>query len=149
MTKLQEDIIDIYNTLADFSKDTLLAPVQLPIRVGYSESLNSLTFEQRGRKVSIPVLNYYCKNLKLIKETYLIPADYDLLMGSLTRIIDSGSLLNDRVCISPVKYGFEVFETKPTFQLVKEGPQMIGKVRFISGNSWLFKKLIKLRYERV
>lgn len=149
MTRLQDDILQIYNTLTDFSKNTLLAPIQLPIKVGYSDSLNSLTFEQRGLKVTLPILNYYCKDLKNLQDTYLIPKDYDFLMDSLTRMIESGALLHDRVCLSPERFGFKIFDTTPITTLLREGPQLISEVRFVSGNSWLFRKLIKLRYERI
>lgn len=148
MVRLQDDILLIYNSLTDFSETTLLSPIKLPIKVKYSESLNSLTFEQRGRKVSIPVLNYYCKNLKFL-DTYLISEDYDYLMGTLSRIIESGVLLHDRVCLSPINYGFEIYDTNSYTQYQKEGPQLIGEVKFISKNSWLFKKLTKLKYERI
>lgn len=149
MTRLQEDILLVYNSLTDFSKNTLLAPIQWPIKVSFSESLNSLTFEQKGLKVSIPILNYYCKDLRFLHDTYLKPEDYDYLMDTLSRVIESGVLIHDRVCLSPVRYGFEVYETKSHTQYLKEGPQLIGKIRFVSGNSWLFKKLIHLKYERI
>lgn len=149
MTRIQEDILLIYNSLTDFSKNTLLAPTKLPIKVGYSESLNSLTFEQQGLKVSIPVLNYYCKDLRFLYDTFLIPEDYDYLMDSLTRVIESGVLLHDRVCLSPKKYGFEIYDSNSHTQYIKEGPQLIGRMEFVSGNSWLFRKLTKLKYERI
>ena len=149
MARFQDDILVIYNSLTDFSETTLLSPERLPIVVRFSESLNSLTFEQKGRKISIPVLNYYCKNLKFLKNTYLLPDDYDYLMGTLSRIIESGVLLHDRVCLSPIRYGFEVYDTNSRTQYLKEGPQLIGRVVFASGNSWLFRKLIHLKYERI
>lgn len=149
MVRTQDDILQIYNSLTDFSKNTLLSPVQLPIKIEFSESLNSLTFEQQGMKVSIPVLNFYCKNLKYLHETYLLPRDYDYLMDSLSRIIESGVLLENRVCISPVDYGFEVYNTKPQTALLKEGPQLIGRLKFVSGVSWIFRKITKLKYERI
>lgn len=149
MIRLQDDVLLIYNSLTDFSKNTLLAPKLLPVKVGYSESSNSLTFEQQGLKVSLPVLNYFCKNLKSLKETYLLPEDYDILMDTLSRVIESGVLIHDRVCVSPIKYGFEIYETKNNTQLLKDGPQLIGRFEFVSGNSWIFKKLIKLKYERI
>lgn len=149
MIRLQEDLINVYNSLTEFSNGTLLGPSPLPIRVGYSDSLNSLCFEQRGLKVSINVLNYYCKDLRNLHDTYLTPEDYDYLMDTLSRIIGSGSLLHDRVCLGPEKYGFSVYDVTPGIQNLKEGPQLIGRVKFVSGNSWLFKKLIKYRYERI
>lgn len=149
MNRLQDDILLIYNSLTDFSRNTLLAPIQLPIKVDYSGSLNSLSFEQPGLKVSIPTLNYYCKGLKLLKDTYLTPKGYIYLMENLSRIIESGVLLHERVCVNPIKFGFEVYETKAQTQFLKNGPQLLGVFKFVSGNSWMFKKITKLMYERI
>lgn len=145
MTRLQDDILGVYNSLTDFSNNTLSGPVQLPIKVEYSESLNALCFEQKGLKVAVSSLNYYCENLKNLKETYLLPEDYDRLMGSLSGIIGSGILLHDRVCLSPSRFGFRLYETQ--LGALKEGPQFLVDIKFVSGNSWLFKKIIKLKYK--
>lgn len=149
MVRLQDDILQIYNTLTDFSKNTLLAPHQLPIKVEFSDSLNSLTFEQLGLKVALPVLNYYCLGLKNLTKTYLLPKDYDSLMDSMMRVIESGALIHDRVCLSPKNYGFQILDTPQTTILLKEGPQLVADIKFVSGTSWLFKKLTKLKYERI
>lgn len=149
MTRLQDDIIYIYNTLTDFSRNTLLRPRQLPIRVSFSESLNSLCFEQRGLKVSLPVLNYYCLSLKFLKNTYLLPSDYDKMMDSFSQVISSGSLLHDRVCLAPEEYGFSIYDTPNRTVTLKEGPQLLCRIRLVSGNSWLFKKITTLKYERI
>ena len=148
MTRLQDDILHIYNTLTDFSKNTLLAPRPLPIKVEFSESMNSLTFEQQGLKVALPILSYYCLGLKNLTKTYLLPEDYDYLMSSMTRAIESGVLIHDRVCLAPQKYGFQILDTPQNTILMKEGPQLVADIKFISGTSWLFKKLTKLKYER-
>lgn len=145
MIRLQDDIIEIYNLLTDFSSNTLSG---LPIKVEYSESLNSLCFEQKGLKVAISVLNYYCENLKYLKETYLLPGDYDFLMSSLSKVIESGVLLHDRVCLAPIEFGFKVYETPSQTTRLKDGPQLLGIFKFISGNSWLFKKVTKHKYKK-
>ena len=147
MTRLQDDLLGVYNSLTDFSMNTLTNPTHLPIRVDYSESLNSLCFEQKGTKIAISVLNYYCENLKELKETYLFPEDYDHLMYSLSWVINSGHLLHDRVCLSPEKYGFKIYETSPASY--KNGPQLLASVKFVSGNSWLFKRVTKYKYKNI
>lgn len=146
MIRLQDDILEVYNMLTDFSSSTLSG---LPIKVEYSESLNALCFEQKGLRVAISVLNYYCENLKHLKETYLLPEDYDILMSSLSGVIESGVLIHDRVCVAPVKYGFMIYETPGQTISLKDGPQLLGDLRFVSGNSWLFKKIIKFKYKKL
>lgn len=145
MTLLQEDILGIYNSLTDFSKETLQTSEHLPIRVQFSETLNSVCFEQKGRKIAIGALNYFCKDLKNIKETYLLPVDYDYLMSSLLSVIKSGALLHDRVCICPEKYGFKIYETDP--YRVQDGPKIIADIKIISGNSWLFRQIVKRKFK--
>lgn len=143
MVRLQEDIINIYNSLTDFSNLTLSN--QIPIRVYYEESLNSLCFEQKGKKLSLPTLNHYCLNLKGV-DSYLLPSDYDDLMADLATLIGSGVMLHDRLLIKPINYGFEAYETNPLF--MKEGPQMVSRVNFVVGNSWIFRKLVKYNYRK-
>ena len=145
MTRLQDDLLSIYNSLTDFSKNTLQIPTRMPIKVSYSEGLNSLCFEQHGLKVALSVLNYYCENLKNLKESYLLPDDYDKLMSTLASVIGGGVLLHDRLCLAPKKYGFTLYETRGNF--LKEGPQFIAEVNFVSGDSWLFKKIVKTRFK--
>lgn len=146
MIRLQDDILEIYNLLTDFSSNTLSG---LPIKVEYSDSLNSICFEQKGLKVAISVLNYYCESLKNLKKTYLLPEDYDILMSSLSRLIESGVLLHDRVCLAPRKFGFRIYETPNQTKTLKDGPQLLSDFRFVSGNSWLFKKVIKFKYRKL
>lgn len=145
MTRLQEDLLGIYNSLTDFSNETL--GNKLPLLVDFSEGLNSLCFSQRGKSIAISSLNYYCLDLPKVKGSYLIPEDYDYLMSSLAGIIGSGALLRERVCLSPEKYGFKIYETSSRY--IKEGPQLLADISFVSGNSWLFKKIMKIRYERI
>lgn len=145
MTRLQEDLLGVYNTLTDFSEATITSPSPIPIRVSYSESLNSLCFEQKGLKVAVNVLNYYCENLKDLKESYLYPEDYDLLMSTLAGLIGKGVLLDERICVAPKKYGFDIYETNT--RSYKDGPQKLASLKFTSGNSRLFRLVTKLKFK--
>ena len=87
-------------------------------------------------------------DLKYLKETYLLPGDYDFLMSSLSKVIESGLLLHDRVCLAPIEFGFKVYETPSQTTRLKDGPQLLGIFKFISGNSWLFKKVTKHKYKK-
>ena len=147
MTKLQEDLLGLYNTLTDFSEATLLDPKPRPINVNFSEGLNSLCFEQKNLKVALSVLNYYCSGLKKIKDAYLLPEDYDTLMADLSKVINKGYLLHERVCVAPMKYGFKLYETPQGIAGLQDGPQLLGSFEFVTSNSWVFKKIIKMRYE--
>lgn len=147
MTKLQDDFLSIYNSLVEFSGTTLEGALLIPIKVSYDESMNSLFFEQRGKKVGITITNYYSGYLKDIKNSYLLPKDYDYLMGTLSTLIESGVLLRDRVCISPELYGFDVYETNS--RELKNGPDLLGQIRFVSGNSWIFRTITKLKYKKI
>ena len=147
MTKLQDDFLNIYNSLVEFSEITLRGALSIPICVSYDISMNSLFFEQRGKKVGLTVPNYYSGYLRNIKNSYLLPRDYDYLMATLSTLIESGALLRERVCVSPELFGFDVYETN--LKDIKNGPKLLGQIRFISGNSWIFKIITKLKYKKV
>lgn len=147
MTTLQNDIIEIYNNLLIFNKDTLLSSLPLPIKVSYEKDSNSMLFEQKGNSVRLQIPVYYCLGLEDLngKPTYLLPKDYDYLMFSLSNLINSGKLIEDRTCVSPENYGFDVYAIN-TNEFWK-GPDLIGSVRFVSGVSWLFKFITRKRYK--
>lgn len=147
MTKLQDDILLIYNSLVEFSKITLEGVFQIPIKVYYDKSSNSLCFEQKGKKIFLTVPNYYSMYLKNLKESYLLPKDYDYVMATLSSLVSSGELIKDRVCVSPQKYGFNIYSAD--VKLLSEGTRLIGEVRFVSGNSWLFKMYVKFKYRKL
>lgn len=149
MTKLQDDLLQIYNALVVFSNSTLSDVVPRPIIVEYSENHNALVFKQKGREVMLQVLNYYCGFLKNIKKTYLMPKDYDILMGNLSAVIGSGKLLEDRVLVSPETYGFDIYMTDTKSTEFKKGPILLGSCRFISDNSWFFRMITKIRYRNL
>lgn len=147
MTRLQDDILELYNTLTEFSDRTLQGLIHYPIHVYYDDEFKSVCFEQKGKKIVLSVLNYYCENLKNLKNSYLLPKDYDSLMFSLSEMIKSGSMLHDRICVSPMKYGFSLYETSG--RSYESGPLEIGTAKFVSGNSWLFRFMVKLRYKNI
>lgn len=146
MTTLQNDLLEIYNSLVIFSDSTIKSGVFAnPIKVFYEKDNRLLVFEQKGKSARLGIPTYYSLALENIqKPTYLLPEDYDYLMATLQSLIMSGDLLRERTCLSPENYGFDLYAVnlkEPT-----KGPDIIGKVRFISGNSWLFKWKTKLKY---
>lgn len=144
--KIQEDLLSLYNDLVGLSKTTLESINQKPIKVTFEEGMNSISFEQAGNKIYSRIPLLYSGKISEIKDTYLLPKDYDYLMGTLNQLIQGGKLKDERICISPEVYGFDVYLTEISTLRIKEGPILIGQVRFVSGNSWLFKKLIKIKY---
>jgi len=146
MTTLQDDLIEIYNNLLIFNKNTLLVDKPIPITVKFEKENNTVYFEQKGNSIRLSLPIYYCLGLSDIKKyTYLLPNDYDYLMQSLSTVISSGKLLDDRVCLSPENYGFDIYEVD--LKEFWKGPEIIGSIRFVSGNSYIFRLLTKLKYK--
>lgn len=143
--KIQEDLLNLYNNLVSLSKTTL-ENTQKPVKVNFEEKMNSLSFEQDGVKIYTSIPLYYSGKISEIKNTYLLPEDYDYLMGTLNQVIQSGKLSNDRLCISPEVYGFDIYLAEVNQLRFKEGPILLGQIRFCSGNSWLFRTLTKIKY---
>lgn len=142
MATLQDDILEIYNTLVMFSNSTVEVNFPKPITVFYEAESRLLVFEQGGKSVRLLLPNYYCFSLaNLKKPTYLLPEDYDYLMGNLQQVINSGLLLENRVCISPMDYGFDIYRVD--INNLIDGPDLLARIRFISGTSWLFKWKVK------
>lgn len=145
MTTLQNDILEIYNSLVVFSDNTIKSNFPTPILVHYETQSRMLVFEQKGNSVRLMLPVYYCLDLESIeKPTYLLPEDYDYLMSTLQSLISSGELIKTRTCVSPENIGFNVFAVNQ--KEFHKGPNIIGMVKFISGNSWLFKLFTKLKY---
>ena len=146
MTDLQTDILGIYNSLVPFSKTTVTTKFPKPIEVWYEKDSRLVAFEQKGVSVRIPQLVYYCLDLEeLQKKTYLLPEDYDYLMSTLKELINSGRLLEGRTCLSPENFGFDIYGVN--MRELWKGPEILGKIRFISGNSWFFRRLVKRRFK--
>lgn len=146
MTTLQDDLLEIYNSLVEFNNGTIKSKFPTPIKVNFEKESNLLVFEQGGVSVRLRLPIYYCLGISDIKNTYLLPKDYDYLMSTLQYlIIDSGELIKPRTCLSPENYGFDIYSVD--MKEIWKGPNIIGKVRFISGNSWLFKLIVKFKYK--
>ena len=146
MTTLQNDILEIYNSLVVFNKDTIEAAVPIPIQVRFEKESSSLLFEQKGLSVRLALPLYYSLALDdLDKPTYLLPKDYDYLMSTLQNLIASSVLIKDRVCISPENYGFDIYCID--LKNFSKGPDLLGQVRFVSGTGWLFRVLTKRKYK--
>lgn len=146
MTELQTDLLEIYNSLVSFSKTTITTKFPKPIEVWYEKDSGLVVFEQRGVSVRLRQLVYYCLDLEeLQKKTYLLPSDYDYLMSTLKELINSGRLLEGKTCLSPENFGFDIYGVN--MRELWKGPEILGRVKFISGNSWIFKKLVKRRFK--
>lgn len=146
ISRLQEDLIETYNSMVPFSKNQ--SELAVPIKVWYEKESRLLVMEQAGLSVRLRFPVYYCLGLEdLYKPTYLLPEDYDYLMTTLQGLIGSGELIKDRTVLSPEDYGFDIYTTNEA-ELWK-GPVIIGSVRFISGISWWFKYKTKKKYRKV
>ena len=146
MTTLQNDLLDIYNSLVVFSDDTVKSNLPSPIKVWYEKSSRLLVLEQKGKSVRLYHPIYYCLDLDSIqKPTYLLPEDYDYLMSTLQNLINSGILLNERTLCSPENYGFSIYAVD--LKNLSDGLDLKGDVRFISGKSWFFKWRTKRKYK--
>lgn len=146
MTTLQSDILEIYNSLVVFSDDTVKSMHPVPIKVWYEADSRLLVFEQTGKSVRLGLPIYYCLALEDIeKPTYLLPDDYDYLMSTLLDLLNSGELIKERTALSPENYGFDIYGTN--IRELWKGPGILGSIRFVSGNSWLFKFIVKRKYK--
>lgn len=147
MTQLQDDLLEIYNSLVDFSDNTVKTNLPLPIKVWYESEGRLLVFEQKGKSVRISLPIYYCLGLDSLinNPTYLLPEDYDYLMSTLQGLIGSGELIKPRICVSPENYGFDIYGVN--IKELWKGPDILGQVRFVSGTSWFFKFKTKRKYK--
>lgn len=147
MTTLQEDLREIYNNLTVFNEGTLpeLTAKPLPISVLFEKDSNSIVFYQKGVSVRLGLPLYYCLGLDSItKPTYLLPEDFDYMMSTLADLIAKGRLIEDRTCLSPENYGFDIYAVD--LREFWKGPDLLGSVRFVSGNSWFFRFKVKYKY---
>lgn len=147
MTKLQEDMLEIYNSFVMFSKETLEGPVPIPIKVSYSEEYKSLIYMQRGKTLYLQIPNYYSKDLMDIKDSFLLPEDYDYNMSTLGTLISSGILIKERTTVAPMKYGFDLYA--PDSLKMELGSQVIGKIRFVSSCNPIWKWVINRKYKNL
>lgn len=149
MTTLQNDLLEIYNNLTSFSNSTLQRTDPKPITVWLDkEAINCpLVFSQENKEVRLRLPIYYCLGLEDLanKKSYLLPNDYDYLMKSLASMISDSKVLEDRTCLSPENFGFDIYATDQS--KFREGVERIGGVRFITGNSWIFRMYVKWKYK--
>ena len=54
-------------------------------------------------------------------------------------------ITENRTCVSPENYGFDVYAVN--IRELYKGPEIIGSVRFVSGTSWFFKWKTKRKYK--
>lgn len=119
---------------------------QYPIRVRYLEDYKCLSFTQANHRASFPQLNSYCFDLFKIKETFLLAVDYNRMMRTLKILLESGDLLNDRILISPEKYGFTIYKSTMMMDL---GPLEVCSIKLITSNNWLFRLISKKKFKAI
>ena len=66
---IQDDLIELYNNLLAFNKNTIVTDHPVPIKVSFDKSSNSLVFEQKGVSVRTALPIYY--SLGLNKKDYV------------------------------------------------------------------------------
>lgn len=149
MITLQDDLIELYNSLTEFSKTTVQVPDPMPIKVSFDpKGISSpLVMEQGSTVVRLRVPIYYCLALEELENNpeYLLPGDYDVLMSTLTELINSSRLLEDHTCISPENFGFDIYAID--YREYSKGPNILGRIRFISGSGWFYRLRVKMRYK--
>ena len=148
MTTLMEDLRTLYNELTVFNEGTVISKLPVPIQVQFDKEYQSLRFEQGAKSLYTHVPVYYSLGLveDLSKPTWLLPDDYIYLMDNLQYVIGDphSYLLQDRTCLSPENYGFDIYYTDP--RELWKGPSRIANVKFISGKSWWFKWKVSRQY---
>lgn len=147
MTTLQNDLLEIYNTLVVFNNDTIKSQFPVPIKVWFEPESRLLVFKQKGNTARLWLPNYYCLGLNEIDEkhyTYLLPKDYDSLMYNLQSAINSGECIKERTCLSPEMFGFDIYATD--IKDMSKGTKIISEVRFISGKGILFNWWVRYKY---
>lgn len=147
MTKLQEDLLEIYNSLVIFAKETLEGPIPIPIKVTYDLEHKALVYTQRGKTLYLQMPNNYSMSLSEIKDSFLLAEDYDYNMSTLSSLIGSGVLLKERTTVAPMKYGFDLYATDP--MKIELGAQVIGRIRFVSSCNPLWKWYINKKYKNL
>lgn len=137
---IERDLLEFYNNLIN-------AKVNIPIGVTYSKSNRCLVFTQYGWRMDVSILNYYCKDLVKIKRTVLLPEDTKELLDTIKLLINSLQLGQDRILISPIKYGLEIYRANPMNLSI--GPIKLGRLKFITSNRWLFRKIVNYTYKDI
>lgn len=145
MTTLQEDILEIYNSLVIFSDDIIKSDFPKAITVKYEEDSRLLVFSLGGKSARLWTPYYYSLDLEELKKpSYLLPKDYDDLMYSLQTVINSGNLIKERTVLSPENLGFDLYWTDP--KNPSAGLELKSRIRFVSGVSWFFRLKTRIYY---
>ena len=76
-----------------------------------------------------------------------MPEDTRNLLDTLRSLITSTQLGKDRILISPIKYGMEIYRANP--MNLGLGPIKLGTLRFVTSNSWLFRKIVNFKYKNI
>lgn len=137
---IERDLLEFYNNLINVN-------VELPVGVMYSKPNRCLVFTQYSWRMDVGMLNYYCKDLVKIKRTALLPEDTKRLLDTLKSLINSTKLGQDRVLISPTKYGMEIYRANP--MIMDIGPVKLGELKFVSSNNWLFRLLVNWKHKSI
>lgn len=153
MNVLQTDLLEIYNNLTEFSKAVAQAENSAPIRVWFDrDGIESpLVFEHKGTMVRLRLPIYYSLGLEDLagKEncSYLLAEDYKYLMTTLSESIYDSRVLEDRgFIVSPENYGFDLYAID--LKEFQKGLSLVGRVRFVSSNSWWFKLITKWKFKK-
>lgn len=153
MNVLQTDLLEIYNNLTEFSKAVAQAENPAPIRVWFDrDGIESpLVFEHKGTMVRLRLPIYYSLGLEDLagKEncSYLLTEDYKYLMTTLSESIYDSRVLEDRgFIVSPENYGFDLYAID--LKEFQKGLSLVGRVRFVSSNSWWFKLITKWKFKK-
>lgn len=137
---IDRDLLELYNNLINVKVD-------IPVGVMYSRLNKCLVFTQYSWRMDVGILNYYCKDLINLRRTVLSPEDTRNLLDTLKSLITSAQLGKDRILISPIKYGMEIYRANP--MNLGLGPIKLGTLRFVTSNSWLFRKVVNFKYKNI
>lgn len=137
---IERDLLGFYNNLINVD-------VNLPIGVMYSKANRCLVFTQYNWRMDVGILNYYCKDLVKIKRTALLPEDTKYLLDTLKSLISSAKLNQDRILVSPTRYGMDIYRANP--MNLDVGPIKLGELKFISSNNWLFRLIVNIKYKNI
>jgi hypothetical protein len=137
---VERDLLELYNNLIKVKLD-------VPVGVTYSKRNRCLVFTQYGWRMDVSVLSYYCNDLYKIKRTVLLPEDMKELLDTLKALVSSKQLGNDKVLISPIKYGMEIYRANA--MNLSLGPVKLGTLKFVSSNWWLFRLVARYKYKDI
>lgn len=146
MAKLQDDLLEVYNNLVEL-QENVLGEQPCPVSVTFDTGMDCLSFRCQGKGIYLRPLNYYISRPDLIRDTFLLPQDYDGLMKNLETVIKGNKLIEDRILVSPGLDGFDLYLADT--RNLKRGAMFLKTFAFISGTSRWFKWKTKYRYKNI